>query len=171
MENTFAHIFIEDIKRRLFDESQTRIHTCLENLSEAELWFRPNCQSNSIGNLILHLNGNIRQWILTGLGGNPDIRIRQQEFDEKGPVELEVLKNKLDATLLEVRELLEKLPAEILTKKIVVQGFHETGISILIHVAEHFSYHTGQITYITKMLKNKDLKYYGDKNLNSMVNG
>lgn len=162
---------MEDIKRRLFDESQKRIHTCLENISEADLWFRPNDQSNSIGNLILHLNGNIRQWILTGLGGNPDIRVRQQEFDEKGPVELDVLRNKLDATLLEVRELLEKLPAEILTKKIVVQGFQETGISILIHVVEHFSYHTGQITYITKMLKNKNLKYYGDINLDSMVNG
>jgi uncharacterized damage-inducible protein DinB len=170
MENKFAQIFIADIRRRLFDESLVRIHTCLDTLTEEEVWYRPNINSNSIGNLILHLNGNIRQWILTGLGKYQDNRKRQLEFDEQGPIPKADLLHRFDSTFNDVSGVLDDLETEILTKKIIVQGFNETGISILIHVAEHLSYHTGQITYITKMLKNKDLNYYGDKNLDAVQN-
>lgn len=170
MEETFAQIFIADIRRRLFDESLVRIHTCLDTLTEEEIWYRPNINSNSIGNLVLHLNGNIRQWILTGLGKYKDTRIRQLEFDEQGPLPKVDLLHRFDTTFNDVSVVLDQLETEILTRKIIVQGFEETGISILIHVAEHLSYHTGQITYITKMLKNKDLNYYGGKNLDIIVN-
>lgn len=164
--HTWHDLFLSDIKRRLFDESQVRIHRCLDLLNEDECWFRPNPASNSIGNLVLHLNGNIRQWILTGLDQQPDHRIRQAEFDEIGPIPVADLRKRLDLTMAEVVEALNRLDSSLLTKEISIQGFRESGISILIHVVEHFSYHTGQITYITKMLKNRDLRYYGDADLN-----
>ena len=82
----FRDAIIEETRRRLFSESVPRLKKCVELLSEAEIWHRPNSHSNSVGNLVLHLCGNVRQWILSGLGREKDSRERQKEFDEKGPV-------------------------------------------------------------------------------------
>jgi len=151
---------ISEVRRRLFDESVPRLKKCLEQLSEAEIWHRPNENTVSAGNLVLHLCGNLRQWILTALGDAPDIRIRDKEFDEKGPIPTEKLIADLDQTMAEVGSVLDSIRPEALLEKYTVQGFEETGLSILIHVTEHFSYHVGQITYIVKSNKNIDLKYY-----------
>jgi len=160
----FDHIKSE-VRRRLIDESTPRLKSCLEKLSDEDIWWRPNDNSNSVGNLILHLCGNIRQWMLSALGGSVDNRVRQKEFDERGPLPKDALIQKLDQVMIEVDELLDRLHPEILIEKKVVQGFEETGISILIHVIEHFSYHVGQIVYMTKAAKDIDLKFYGNKDL------
>jgi len=135
-------------------------------VTEEEVWLSLNDATNSMGNLILHLNGNVRQWILSGLMGQPDTRQRQEEFDAL-PRSLEKtdLIHMLDQLEAEVREALEEVSPEDLIRKRSVQVFEESGLSILVHVVEHFSYHVGQITYIVKSIKNEETHYYGGQSL------
>jgi uncharacterized damage-inducible protein DinB len=161
----FRDLLVAEVRRRIFEENVPRIKQCLGELAEAEIWYRPNENSNSVGNLVLHLCGNVRQWILSGLGGQEDKRRRQQEFDEAGPIPTAELLRHLDSTMAETAGVLDALPAEKILQVIEVQGFKETGLSILVHVVEHFSYHTGQITYFVKWRKNMDMGYYDGVNL------
>lgn len=158
----FQQILIAEVKHRLFDESFPRTRKCLGMLSEQDIWYRPNAQSNSVGNLVLHLCGNARQWIISGFGREADVRLRKAEFDEKGPLPTEQLLKLLDQLELDLLEVLDSLTEEELLKTYKVQVFEESGIGILIHVVEHFSYHVGQITYFTKAHKNVDTAYYGN---------
>ena len=155
----------KETRRRLFKENLTRLQKCLSILNDEELWHRSNKNTVSAGNLVLHLTGNIRQWLLSGIGGEPDKRVRQSEFDEVGPLPAAELLDNLKSVLHDVDMLLDRLTPEDLIKKIEVQGFDESGLSIIVHVVEHFSCHVGQITYITKAKKNIDLKYCGDIDL------
>ena len=151
---------VKDVIVRLFDESLPRILKCMDQLTNEQIWWRPNESSNSIGNLVLHLSGNVNQWIYAGLGGFPDTRQRQIEFDERNGVDKEVLAQLLTDTMSRVRPIIERISIDELMRKRAVQTFEETGVSILIHVTEHFSYHTGQIAYITKLIKDKSLGFY-----------
>jgi len=151
---------IREILLRIYDECLPRIIICLDQLDDSRIWWRPNDSSNSIGNLVLHLCGNVRQWIYSGLGRNEDLRNRQTEFDERGPIPGELLKEKLATTMELVKPVITNIPTEELLNIRSVQTFEETGLTILVHVTEHFSYHTGQIAYITKMLMNKPLGFY-----------
>lgn len=159
-DENFRDLLITETKRRLFEESVTRLKKCLNQLTEEETWYRPNEHSNSMGNITLHLCGNVRQWILTGLGKQNDNRTRQQEFDERGPISTKALIQKVDNLMLEVEKVLDSITSEMLLEKHKVQVYEETGLSILIHVVEHFSYHVGQITYFVKWCKDIDTKYY-----------
>ena len=151
---------IRECRRRLFDESVPRIKKCLAELSDGDLWFRPNDESNSVGNLVLHLCGNVGQYVLSGLGGAPDVRERSKEFSERGPLPRADLLARLDWTMAEAARALDRLdPAGILDTH-RVQGFEYDGVGILIHVVEHFSYHTGQIAYFVKARKGVDLGFY-----------
>jgi len=156
---------IKEVKFRLFEESIPRLKKCLNELTEEEVWQRPNENSNSMGNLVLHLCGNVHQWIVHGIGGKEDSRQRQSEFDERGPIPKEKLLNDLDKLMLEVDHTLSDMePAQLLATT-TVQGFDTTGLSILVHVTEHFSYHVGQMTYYVKALKDLDMGYYNNVNL------
>lgn len=157
--------FIAEIKRRLFEENVPRLKKCLSELTTEQIWYRPNNSSNSIGNLVLHLQGNVRQWVIAGLGKNPDVRKRQEEFDEKGPVSTEKMLTDLDNLMIEVNTILNKVKATDLLEVRNVQAYKESGLSILVHITEHFSYHVGQMTYIVKMLKDKDMGYYDGHDL------
>ena len=165
MASEFHRLFITEIKRRLIGEGKSRLLTCLEILTLEEIWQRPNANSNSVGNLVLHLCGNVRQWLISGLGGAPDTRQRQLEFDEQGPIPTETLIHLLDNTLAEAEQVLNRLRADDLTKKVSIQGFEENGLSVLVHVVEHFSYHVGQVTYFVKLTKNCQTNYYEGLNL------
>ena len=151
---------INEVRRRMIEESTPRIRKCVERLSEEQVWWRPNDESNSIGNLVLHLNGNVRQWVLAGVAGNPDTRRRQSEFDEQGPVPKEELLSTLESTMSEVDHALDSITADMLIEKRPVQTFEETVLAMLVHVTEHFSYHTGQIAWITKMLTEQQVGFY-----------
>ena len=151
---------LHEVEHRLFDESLPRILNCLEKLTNEQIWWRPNESSNSIGNLILHLCGNVRQWIGTGLGNLQDNRKRQTEFDEKRIIDREVLVSDLLSTMMMARSIISNVTVNDLLATRPVQTFKETGLTILIHVTEHFSYHTGQIAYITKMLTDHSLGFY-----------
>lgn len=162
----YRELLVQEVRRRLIEESIPRIKKCLAELNTEEVWYRPNDNSNSVGNLVLHLCGNVRQWLLSGLGGYPDHRNRQQEFDERGPFPTSILIRHLDELMEEAEKVLNKLTAEQLLQTFEIQGFRETGVSILVHVVEHFSYHTGQITYYVKWRKNINTDYYRGINLN-----
>jgi uncharacterized damage-inducible protein DinB len=150
----------------LQNKSLPRIQKCLGELSDAEIWHRPNENLVSIGNLILHLCGNMRQWIITGIGGAPDIRERAKEFSEKGPLPRAELIQRLDATLREACDVIRNADPVKLAQPRVVQGETTTGVNVILHVTEHFSYHTGQISLHTKLMKNIDLGYFKDRDLN-----
>ncbi|MBZ0265808.1 DinB family protein [bacterium] len=139
------------------------IRKALSELEDADssIWVRPNENSNSIGNLLLHLNGNIRQWIIHGLGGAEDNRIRDIEFEtESGKSATELLRV-LEASVDECCEVVEKFVKKgILTTPLRIQEFKTTGVSAIIHVIEHFAYHTGQIVWSVKAHTNKDMGFY-----------
>jgi uncharacterized damage-inducible protein DinB len=151
---------VQDIIVRLYDESLPRILKCLDQLDNEQVWWRPNESSNSIGNLVLHLNGNVNQWICAGLGSFPDNRQRQAEFDERKIIDKQALADLLKDTMKQVKSVIEGISEVELLRIRKVQTFEASGVSILIHVTEHFSYHTGQIAYITKMLMDKSLGFY-----------
>jgi uncharacterized damage-inducible protein DinB len=158
-------LLLAEVRRRLLDESVPRLKKCLSLLTEAEVWHRPNAHSNSVGNLVLHLCGNARQWILHGLGGAPDHRQRQSEFDEQGPMPTAQLVALLDQLCVEMESVLAGLTPQSLAQPRQVQGFSENTVSVLVHVVEHFSYHTGQVSYYTKAFKDLDLGYYAGQAL------
>lgn len=155
-----CRIFVAEVRRRLIAESVPRLKTCLALLSQEEIWQRPNRETVSIGNLVLHLNGNLRQWVLSTLGGLPDTRQRQSEFDEPGPLPTAELLGRLDEVMSGVEQVLARVTPDVLLATHRVQGFEETGTAILLHVTEHYSYHVGQITYAVKSRKAVDVGYY-----------
>ena len=160
MTDPLFDALLQESHRRIFEESLPRMRQCLNSLTDTEIWSRPNDNSNSVGNLVLHLCGNARQWIVSGLGGQPDVRQRQEEFDEQGPLPKSQLLTLIEDVETDMKTVLGSLtPAELLRVR-KVQTFEEHGVAILIHVIEHFSYHVGQITYIVKALKNVDTGYY-----------
>jgi uncharacterized damage-inducible protein DinB len=136
-----------------------RIAACVRALSPEQIWWRANPASNSVGNLVLHLEGNVRQWIVSGLGGTPDRRKRDQEFSELGPIPRPTLLAHLRKVLGEADCVMRKLNAEALARTYFIQGFRVTGLQAVLHVAEHFSHHAGQVILLTKMLGGKDLKF------------
>ena len=154
-----AQRFLAEAQGVLSQQYLPRIEKCLSQLSEEEIWWRPNPESNSAGNLILHLCGNMRQWIISGLGGAEDTRERDLEFSERGPLPREALVAQLRRTVREACRVLSRLPEDSLLRKHTIQGYHATGIYAVFHVSEHFGYHAGQIIYITKLKRAEDLKF------------
>lgn len=165
-EEALGKALIQECRRRIYDESLPRIRKCLAQMSVEEIWFRPNEQTVSAGNLVLHLAGNVRQYIVATLGGQADVRERQKEFDAAGPMPTAELMGHLEKSLADASAVLDRLDPATLLETHRVQGFVESGLSILVHVAEHLSYHTGQIAYIVKSRKNVDLGFYRGKDLN-----
>src|SRR5262249_8592208 len=106
---------------------------------------------NSIGNLILHLCGNVRQWIVAGLGGAGDVRDRPAEFAERGPVPKADLLRKLDTGIGEAKEVLHKLTARQLLKARPIQGVHLTGLAAIFDSVPHFRGHTQEIISMTRL--------------------
>jgi uncharacterized damage-inducible protein DinB len=152
-------MFLANSQDILAKQNLPRIVKCLQQLSEEEIWWRPNPASNSVGNLVLHLCGNVRQWIISGLGGEKDRRERDREFAEQGPVAREVLITQLRRTVREACRVLTRLSDESLARKYKIQGYRATGLEAAFHVSEHFGYHTGQVIYITKLKRAQDLKF------------
>jgi uncharacterized damage-inducible protein DinB len=151
--------FLAQARRVLCQVYLPRIVRCLAQLSEGEIWWRANLASNSVGNLVLHLQGNVRQWIIAGLGGAPDTRQRDREFQERGPIPRRALLARLRKTVNEAGGVLGRLSSSDLSRTYTIQGFRVTGLQAVFHVAEHFSHHAGQIILATKMLRGKDLGF------------
>ncbi len=146
-------------------ESKERIVQCLHLLDEKQLWQKPNSTLNSVGNLTLHLCGNITQYIHSSLGKEEDNRQRSVEFSTTGGFNAQELSDKITKTIDKAIDIINDLEETEVTRMRMVQGFEMTGLGIIIHVVEHLSYHTGQIAFWTKYLLEKDLAFYGDMDL------
>ena len=149
------------------EECVEKIRGCLELQDETAFWQRPNEASNSTGNLLMHLTGNIRQYMLSGLGGAGDIRQRDLEFQSPATRSRAEVEERFYQVVGQALDLLESLPEKVFLEQKTVQGFALTGLGIVLHVVEHLSYHTGQIAYLTKMKTNKDLGFYRGIDLNA----
>ena len=152
-------LFLDCSVRRL-EELAPRIETCLAKLTVEQVWARGGENENEIANLVLHLCGNMRQWIISGVGGQADTRDRDGEFDARGGASIAELSVRLNQTVGEAAKVIAAIPPERLTEPIEVQGYHVTVLEAVYHVVEHFSMHTGQILFATKMLTGDDLGFY-----------
>lgn len=137
-----------------------RIEHCLGQLNEEQVWARGGENENAIGNLVLHLCGNVRQWIVAGVGGQPDIRERDREFAARGGVPARELVDRLRGTIEEAAAVISGVTPERLAQRLLIQNYDESGLEAIYHVVEHFSMHTGQIIFVTKMLTGSDLGFY-----------
>lgn len=156
----------QEVHRRIVGEGVPRLRQCLGELSDEAIWRRPNEHSNSVGNLVLHLHGNVRQWLYAGLAKGEDTRQRHAEFEERGPIPRQILLGRLDDIVRIVEKVLAQVGEQDLATEHDVQGFRESGVAILVHVTEHFSYHVGQVVYFTKALLDMDMGFYSGVDLN-----
>ncbi|MFN5417584.1 MAG: DinB family protein [Flavobacteriia bacterium] len=159
---------VEEFENRVFKESYGRIFKCLTLIEEKQLWESPQKNIPAIGNLILHLCGNARQWILSGIGGEQDNRNRDQEFEIQTKIRKSELIFLLENLRMNLHEVLIEMSENELFISKRIQGFNTSNFSAMIHVIEHFSYHTGQITTLTKWLTNKETGYYSKFDLNQL---
>lgn len=155
-----TNAFLDISRTKLFGEFLPRMRSCVEPLTEEQVWWRPNEASNSIGNLLLHLNGNVRQWLVTSFNGEQDKRQRSAEFAEREGMPAAELLDRLATTLNKASAVLSRLTTEDLAAPMEIQGYKVTGLYAVYHVVEHFGLHYGQIVYITKMLQGKDMGFY-----------
>jgi uncharacterized damage-inducible protein DinB len=159
MADGTGRAFIDESREFLTGHYLPRIEQSIARMTDEQIWWRPGEASNSAGNLLLHLAGNIRQWIVTGIGGAPDTRTRQAEFDERGPLPREEALTRLRRSIADADAVLAALPPERLLERRTIQKLDTTILGAIYHVVEHCSMHAGQIIYIAKSFGG-DLGFY-----------
>jgi len=160
VESRIAEIFLEFSRRKLLEQYWPRMRSSVESLTDEQVWWRANPASNSVGNLLLHLNGNVRQWLVASFNQLEDMRDRPVEFKERTLIPGGVLLGRLDETLQEAAEVLSRLTQAELMATYKIQGYTVSGLDAVYQVVEHFGMHYGQILYITKMFSGEDLAFY-----------
>jgi hypothetical protein len=166
VETAAGSLFL-DFSIRKLEQLSGRITECAGKLNSDQIWTRGGDSQNAVGNLLLHLSGNLRQWIIAGIGGRPDVRVRDKEFAAKGELEPAELIGLLQSTVAEAVAVLKAVTPERLTDTYRAQKYDVTILEGIYHVTEHFSQHTGQIIFATKLLTGQDLGFY--KHLNRPV--
>ena len=161
MSESVSKAFIAHASEFLLGDYLPKIERCLEKLTDEQIWWRANEESNSIGNLILHLCGNARQWIISGVGSEPDNRNRDSEFEQRELIPRTELLTLLRSTLSEVETTLRAVDPTTILDHRKIQGNDVEILEAIFHVTEHFSMHTGQIIMLTKMMTSADLGFYG----------
>ena len=155
-------LFVERARDYLANEYPAKLRITVNALPPDRLWWRPNQDSNSVGNLLLHLNGNLRQWIVAGVGGETYARHRAEEFAaHEGQPASELLAD-LERTLADIDRILSGLSAERLAERCAIQGRDLTVLDAIFHVTEHFAYHLGQIILVAKMFAPGGIHFYED---------
>jgi len=157
--NDIRGIFL-DFSARKLELLTGRIESCLGRLSDEQIWARGGENENAVGNLVLHLSGNVRQWIVAGVGAAPDVRQRDAEFAARGGASAAELRERLRGTVAEAMAVIGRVSEQRLTERLVVQDYEGSVLEAIYHVVEHFSMHTGQIQFATKMLTGADLGFY-----------
>ncbi len=158
--STPAQHFLDHSRQLLIQDYLPKVERCVVLLPAEKLWWRPNGQSNAVGNLLLHLSGNVREWIIHGVGGATSVRRRREEFSAKSGASAAQLMKALRATCKEAATILKRLDAACLADCRVIQGIEVTILGAIYHAVEHFSGHLGQIIYITKLCTGKDLSFW-----------
>jgi uncharacterized damage-inducible protein DinB len=157
-------LFLEHSRRMLFEQYWPRLKGCVESLTEEQLWWRPNEACNSIGNLLLHLNGNVRQWLVASFNRLEDSRNRPVEFNQRESISASTLLDRLGETMREAAEVLARLTRDDLLGQYEIQGYQVGGLDAVYKVVEHFAMHYGQVLYIVKTLHGADLGFYSELN-------
>ena len=152
--------FLAQSREYLTGHYLPKIRAAVERLSEEDTWWRPNEASNSVGNLMLHLAGNIRQWIVSGVGGAPDTRDRSAEFARRDPLPRDELVAILTEAVLAADTVLARTDPAGLNDRCAVQGRSVTTLQAIYHAVEHFGMHAGQILYVAKLRTGRDLGFY-----------
>lgn len=152
--------FLAQSREYLTGHYLPKILASVERLSDDELWWRPNEASNSAGNLMLHLSGNVRQWIVSGVGGAPDRRERAGEFSARGPLPRSELIAMLAQAVRDADAVIAGVSGSALLERRLIQGREVTVLEAIYHVVEHFSTHAGQIVLIAKQRRGEDLGFY-----------
>ena len=152
VESEFLQISADKLQKML-----ERIEACAARLTPEQVWARHSENENAIGNLILHLNGNVRQWILSGVGGAPDTRVRDREFSQRETISPAQIVAQLRSTVEEAVAVIHGLPAETLLDPLRIQNFDVSRMEAVYHVVEHFAGHTFQIVFATKLLTGQNL--------------
>ena len=145
-------------------ELMGRIEACVQKLTPEQVWARGSENQNAVGNLLLHLNGNVRQWILHGVGGALDARDRDSEFAARGGGNAQELFAALRGTVEEAVALIRTLPPARLPERITPQEYDVTVLGAVYHVVEHFAGHTFQIIFMSKLFTGEDLGFYAHLN-------
>lgn len=156
METIFIDFSVKKLR-----QLTSRIDDCCRRLTDEQIWARHGDAQNAVGNLVLHLSGNVRQWIIAGVGGVQFERDRDGEFNATGGVSRDEMLARLSATVEEAIRVLEKQSGGALLRRVHIQKYDLTAIEAVYHVVEHFAMHAGQIMFATKMFVNEDLGYYG----------
>jgi len=164
MTPDIATLFLDFSRHKLFAQYWSRMHTTVEPLTEEQVWWRPNDASNSIGNLLLHLNGNVYQWLVASFNQLEDDRNRAAEFNQRGEMPASVLLDRLGSTMEQARLVLDRLTHADLVARYEIQGYHVSGLDAVYQVVEHFGLHYGQVVYIAKSLVDADLGFYSNLN-------
>lgn len=159
-DHAISRAFLACASEFLLGDYLPKIERCLEKLTDEQIWWRANEESNSIGNLILHLCGNARQWIISGVGGKSDTRNRDSEFAQRDAIPRDELLTLLRSTLAEIETTLRTLDPALLLERRQIQGHDVDFLEAIFHVTEHFSMHAGQIFLLTKLLTATDLRFY-----------
>ncbi len=155
VESLFLQFSVDKLK-----QFTDRIEICLKTLHEDQIWARGGENENAIGNLALHLTGNVRQWIVTSLGNDPVKRDRDSEFSAHGGRSSAELASGLRETVEQAARIIAGLQTDHLARMYEIQNYHVSGVEVVYHVVEHFAQHTGQIIFATKMLAGNDLGFY-----------
>ena len=148
------------VARRELAQGRRKVEVCLGKLGEEQIWSRAHEIENSIGNLALHLAGNARQWIVSGIGGEPDARDRPGEFARRDPLSAGELQAVLDAAVQAADRVLAALDPAALLEVRKIQVYEVTALQAVYHVTQHFAGHVGQIVWATKRMTGEDLGFY-----------
>jgi uncharacterized damage-inducible protein DinB len=159
MSESVESLFLEFSADKL-RQFESRIEVCLEKLSAEQIWARGHDNENAIGNLALHLAGNVTQWILGPLGDVTVHRDRDSEFAARGGIDAAILADRLRSAVDSAADIIGRLTTEQLTGSYTIQNYNVSGVEAVYHVVEHFAQHTGQIIFATKMLTHGDLGFY-----------
>jgi uncharacterized damage-inducible protein DinB len=174
-EADLGRSFIARSRYHLSEDFLLKIDRCLGLLTDEQIWWRANPQSNSIGNLVLHLSGNARQWIACGLGSSTDSRDRDAEFAQRETIPRQDLQALLKQTMHDVDKSLANFDVTSLLELRVIQGLEVSALEAILHVVEHFSMHTGQIILLAKSKEPDRIRFYdmvdGHPRLISEING
>jgi hypothetical protein len=153
-------LFLEFSRSKLLEQYWPRLRSSVESLTEEQVWWRPNEASNSIANLILHLDGNVRQWLVASFDRLEDQRDRPAEFAKRQMIGPAALLETLGATMQDASRVLSRLTEADLLNTFRIQGYTVSGLEAVYQVVEHFGLHYGQIVYINKLVRGQDLGFY-----------
>ena len=154
--------FVARSRYWLTKEYPIKLRHCVEALPRQAVWSRPNQSSNSIGNLLVHLTGNVSEWILGGIGGQRVSRYRAGEFAQTDGADARSLLDNLETVLSEADSVMAGLTESDLGRSLVIQDRETTVLAAIYHVVEHFAMHTGQIIFLTKMYAPGKIHFYED---------